>query len=250
MRAGLKAILLQALPLFARMTVQPSAERKRIISNAVRDLKAAGIWTKLDVLYVLAAHDAQAARLNWKADAYSLTAVNSPTFTTDRGYAGDGATSYLDTGWDAATNSINYKQNDATIFAWSRTAGQRNSYWVGTGASGEIRIRPRTSGDMLSYSVNSSGVVSLANTDGSGLLAVSRSSSTAMQSYRNGAALGSAGAGTSVTLSSVDINIGRCNGGFNSAECAAFGLGAQLNATEHAALYAALNTYLTAVGAA
>ena len=239
-----------ASSLFARMSSEPSATRKGHINTLISALKTAGIWTKLDVLYILAAHDAQAARLNWKADAYNLTAVNSPTFTTDRGYAGDGSTSYLDTGWDAATNGAQFTQNSATIFGWSRTAGQNNGFWLGTGTALSIALRPRSTADALRYYVNAASLTDVANTDGSGLLAASRSGANATQSYRNGNSIGSAGSVASGALSSVDVNIGRCNSTFNPAQCAAMGLGANLNATEHAALYTALNTYLTAVGAA
>ena len=34
------------------------------IKTLVDSLKSAGVWAKLDALYLLAAHDAQAARLN------------------------------------------------------------------------------------------------------------------------------------------------------------------------------------------
>ncbi len=93
----------EAAALLSRMTVTPSTARKQLIDALIATLVGAGIWAKLDALYLLAAHDAQAARLNWIADRYNLTAVNSPTFTTDRGYAGTGAAMYLDTGFNPAT---------------------------------------------------------------------------------------------------------------------------------------------------
>jgi len=50
--------------LLARMSVPPSPARRTHIDTLVKSLIAAGLWTKLDALYLLAAHDAQAARLN------------------------------------------------------------------------------------------------------------------------------------------------------------------------------------------
>ena len=52
----------------------------------------------MEGLWVTAAADAQAGRQNWVQDAYNLTTVKSPTFTADRGYQGNGTTSYLWTG--------------------------------------------------------------------------------------------------------------------------------------------------------
>ncbi|MEW6257105.1 MAG: hypothetical protein AB1592_14220 [Pseudomonadota bacterium] len=55
----------QATALIARMTAAPSTARATAIGALVRSLASAGLWQKLDALYLLAAHDAQAARLNW-----------------------------------------------------------------------------------------------------------------------------------------------------------------------------------------
>jgi hypothetical protein len=82
---------------FAAMSVEPDATRKGLLNDLIVGLKADSIWAKLLGLWVFAAHDEQAARVNAKTPAQVLTAVNSPAFTTDRSYAGDGATSYLAT---------------------------------------------------------------------------------------------------------------------------------------------------------
>jgi len=71
------------------MSVAPSAARQLVIDALIRQLKDAGVWAKLDVLYVIAAHDIQAGRVNWKnPGTFTATEVSAPTFTTDRGYAG------------------------------------------------------------------------------------------------------------------------------------------------------------------
>ena len=51
------------------------------------------------MLKVQAAHSSQAALLNWVSTSYPSSTVNSPTFTTDRGYAGDGVSSYVASGY-------------------------------------------------------------------------------------------------------------------------------------------------------
>ena len=108
----------EALALFERMSVEPTNARKAQINALFSSV--ASILPKLDSLYLTAAHDAQAARLNWVADQYNLSAVNSPTFVTDSGYTGNGTSSYLSTGMVTSTlnSSGKMKQNSLTMGAF------------------------------------------------------------------------------------------------------------------------------------
>ncbi|WP_396645705.1 right-handed parallel beta-helix repeat-containing protein [Mesorhizobium sp. IMUNJ 23232] len=85
-----------------------------LIDLTIRGLKETGVWTQLKALYVLAAHDSQAANMNWKspptAPKFDLTSSASPIFIPDIGYKGDGVDDYLDT---------NLAGNDATVFTTS-----------------------------------------------------------------------------------------------------------------------------------
>jgi hypothetical protein len=236
--------------LLNRMTTAPGAARRRLIDTCIRALIASGIWAKLDILYVLAAHDAQAARLNWKAPgSFTLTATNAPTFTSDRGYAGDGSTSYLDTGWAPATNGVNYTQDSAAYGVWSLTSAQSAAGTFGTRTSTDARAILRNASDQLKYTINSATQTTIANTDASGLFVVSRSAAAVTQSYRNGAALGAAGSGTSAALSAVNFGVGEAGAAFSSYQVAAAFTGGNLSAAEQASLYTALQAFLHALGA-
>ncbi len=114
------SVLLNAL--VARMTVAPSTDRKRAMVRLIASLLTAGVWDRLDALWLTAAHDAQAARLNWIADRYNLTAINSPAFTVDRGYKGDGSAAYLTTGFIGGGASDKSQQDSATVGATIRQA--------------------------------------------------------------------------------------------------------------------------------
>lgn len=82
-----------------QMSTPPASARQLLIDDLVTGLKADGLWSKLLALWVPAAHDAQAARLNWKDPAgVSLSPINAPVFTADQGYKGDGSSAYIDTG--------------------------------------------------------------------------------------------------------------------------------------------------------
>ena len=113
----------EALTYFAAMSVAPDDTRKGHLNTLIASLKTAGVWAKLDGLYIMAAHDAQAARVNAVNPASVATANGTITFTTDRGYAGNGTTGYLNTGFNPTTApSPKYARNSAHMGAWSRTA--------------------------------------------------------------------------------------------------------------------------------
>lgn len=115
--------------LFKAMMVQPLPGRKAAYDRFIRTLKLNDIWQKLDVLYVLAAHDAQAARLNLVAPAsFALAVTGSPVFTVDQGYAGDGSTALLTaTGYSPASVAGSRQTLDSsTLGIFTRTAASYN----------------------------------------------------------------------------------------------------------------------------
>jgi hypothetical protein len=240
------------------MTVRPQGNRAFLISDTIRRLKAADIWAKLDVLWMLAAHDAQAARLNWKAPAsFTLTAVNSPTFTADRGYAGNGTTSYLNTGWAPATNGIRYTQNDGVLGAWSRTARAGADMAIVGGwssAAALTQIVNRFTDNNVYTRVNDVGggpAVSASD----GLFTVTRVSSGGTRTtYRNGASLGATSAASNANVSTQSLYICAQNAigtasGFSTDQIAMVFLGGGLSAAEVASSYNILLGYINGIGA-
>lgn len=95
----------------------PSPSQQVLQEALIADLKTAGVWDKLDLFYVFATDgDSDYATLNWKApSSFQLTKTNSPTFTTNEGFAQSG-TAYLDSGYDLSTDGTNYTQDDAGVF--------------------------------------------------------------------------------------------------------------------------------------
>lgn len=252
------AFLPASRALFARFTTPPTYARKVLINNLIGSLIAAGVWGKLDALYLLAAADAQAARQNWVANQYNITAVNSPTFTTDRGYAGNGTSSYLRTNFNPTTavsprftrNSAHASLTDLT----SRAAANRVEFGaVSTLFTAEIATR--YTGDLGLLRINNSAAPpAFSSTVSSGRFAVSRTGATAMEAYRNAASLG-----TSSDTSSAPINgefyiccLNNVSSGlpslYSTDQIAQTGFGGALSSAEIAAMDAAIATYLTAVG--
>ena len=234
------------LALVQRMSGPPGATRAALIDTLVRAIKAAGIWSKLHCLYLLAAHDAQAARLNWAATGYALTAAGTVTFTADRGYAGDGSSGYLDTGW-APNLGL---QDSLCLGVWSRSSAQEAAPALGLGTTTGITITPRSSADTMVTRVNTATGLNATSTDGSGWFTANRSGASAVQAYRNGAPIASGTTASSAPSSATVCLMRYANALYAARPLGAAAIAASLDATEQAALYAALLAYLTAVGAA
>ena len=107
----------------ARGYALPSSYQLTLQNRLVLDLKDAGVWSKLDLFYVFATDgDSDFASINWKdPNNFECTEVNSPTFTTNEGFASNGTSSYLNTNFNLSTDGTNYSQNDAgSIFGISK----------------------------------------------------------------------------------------------------------------------------------
>lgn len=237
--------------LFAAMTTPPTAARKATINNLIVALQNAGIWASLDILYVMAAADSQAARLNWKnPSTFTLAPANSPSFAADRGYTGDGASSRLAPSWSGGTNGVNFVQNSASAWFWSRTSGQSASPDIGIISTTGNSIVARSVADNVIARVNDNDTTGQPNTDGSGFLGVQRSGSSAKRYWRNGAQVGIDISVASVAPSTSGVWVCGANpSSFSTRQEAAAAWGASLSGLE-SSFYSAMLTYMQAVGAA
>ncbi len=247
----------EAVALFARFTTPPDTARKGLINDAIKSLKTAGVWAKLDALYLFAAADNQAARRNWIADQYNVTAVASPVFTADRGYQGDGAASYLRTGFNASTAvSPKFVQNSAAYAVWLRSSATGIAR-IAMGANTTIyTLLEFASNNTLFTSVNGANgaTVNLAAAAGlAGLWAANRSGANALKVLRNGVQQATdTDASSGVANTEFFILARSSNGtaaGFSADQVSASFIASSLSDAEHLAIYNALNTYLQAVGA-
>lgn len=231
----------------AAMTVQPDATRAGLIDALIAGLKADGIWAVLDVLALPAAHDPQAGLVNAANPAQALTVAGTMTFTTDRGYAGDGSTGYIstvtnDNGWSK------FSQNSLSFGTWLNV-NATNSLVMGQINGITLRMSPTTGTNMQSR-VGSSTSVSGANTIGTGLFVSNRSDSMTIAIYRNGGAIATSASNPSTALAGEPILVNRGSTVYSTARAAAIMLGGSLDATKQAVLYTRLNSYLSAIGAA
>lgn len=240
--------------LIARFTTPPTTARAKLINTLIGSLIIAGVWAKADGLHVYAAHDAQAARRNWIADAYNATAVSSPTFAQDRGYTGNGSSSYLDTNFNPSTAGGKYQQNSACLGGWNLTiraaSAARPLVGAESAASSGSNIYVRLTGNLTFYRCNdNTEAAGLSDTVSNGLFASNRSTSSGRQAYKNGASAGSIPSNTSRALVNANLRALNDTIKFSADQIACMFWGESLTAGEHEDLYTALSAYLTAVGA-
>ena len=89
----------------------------------LKSMKNNGSWALNDLILVFANNGSKEfACINWKnPTGAKATLINSPTFTANQGFTGNGTTSYILTGYNP-NGSLNYKQNNASRFMYVRTA--------------------------------------------------------------------------------------------------------------------------------
>jgi hypothetical protein len=225
---------------------EPDAAHKSHYNNLVGTLKSAGLWAKLELVYLLANADAIAARTNLKSpgtDALGL--AGEPVFTVDRGYKGDAA-NYL-TGPALTVLSL-FTLNEASMAARSRealtpppgatfdveTTSGTNSSFRGSNASGIIVCRANASAAI--------GSAAVPNTIG--LYGWSRTGAASSFEHRNGVVL-STSTGAPTGIGTGTLQIGR-----EGRQLASVHIGGGLTESEMAALTAADLAYAQAVGAA
>jgi hypothetical protein len=236
--------------LFARMSVQPNAVRKNEYRTLLARLDEASILTKLDALYLLGAHDEQAAYLNLVQAAYDLSETGTGTFTANRGWQGDGSTGYLDSGFNPATAGGLYAQDDAHMGVWVRTEQQSAAAAIG---NTRAFIRPRNTSDQMATRGNQSAaadVTAMASSVGHSMW--SRIDATQYRRYRDGVSAGLLSV-ASDTLSSLPLYIGGSNLTADEhypGQIFAVHWGASLSSGEAAKLHEIILAYAVAVGAA
>jgi hypothetical protein len=240
-----------------------SSGREALVNALISGLDTDGVWSQLDRLFLLAAENATSALTDLKGLDLA-TAVNSPTFTTDTGYSGNGTTSYINSNYNPATDATNFAQDSAHLGVWNNTSrGDASTVEAGGGPGGgggysaEMEFRTPGSTNVRINSVGatnpSGGGFKIANTQI--FFVGNRVASPDSELYVDGATLASTNFGgtTSIAVPTGDIFIcARNTGGgpdaYSSDQLSAVTLGGGLTSGDVADLYTHLRTYMTAVG--
>jgi hypothetical protein len=105
----------------------PSTAQRLKQNTLLSSLKTSGVWNKLDTFANFATDGSSSfALIDWKRVSL-LTAVNSPTFTTNEGFTGNGTSSHINTNFTPFLNASNYQLNNASryIYIFTPTANDR-----------------------------------------------------------------------------------------------------------------------------
>lgn len=255
--AGFQRVDPDAIAIFNAMDTKPNAARKTRIKAAVVALKDDGIWSKLDRLWVMAAHEqGVTSRLDWKSPATTgrrLTEVNSPTFTANQGYTGNASNMYLNTNFTQSTDGVNMTQDSACGFVWVRNVGSSSTHVYFGGGPTRTLIYRQSSASAWVISgpsgPNTAVIQTTLSNAADGLLAANRSGASQRHGYRNGVVESSNTAASVGTTTEPFYILAWNNGGspanLISGQISFAGVGGSLTATEHANLHTALNTYMT-----
>jgi hypothetical protein len=238
-----------------------STGRKTTVNNLIVGLKADGIWTKLDRLYILAAENTQSALTDLKGLVLA-TANGPPTFVVDRGYTGtDGSgTVWIDTGFNPALAGGNYTQNSAHLSAWSNSNIATVSGGVITGLDGSTglpasNVYPQYADGNAYFRINdAANSAGTANANSTGHYIANRTGASLSGGYKNGslfATLNQA-SGALVNFAGVaicaDHNSSPSYGQGSGHQITMQSIGGGLSATDASNFYNRLRTYMTAVG--
>ncbi len=228
-----------------------SAGRQAIVTTFVAAEKTSGAWYLTDDYW----ENAPQALTSLKQRRLATT-VNSPTFTADRGYAGDGATSYVSTGFAPFSNAVAMTGTSMRAALYERTDAAAGA---GVGATNalldeqSLLLRARA-GTVMQGRLNSL-FVDIANASSIGSFAFSRSGST-FTYWKNGSSLGTVVPGVITTgaLTTRSLFIGALNlDGAAASWCAGqlglVAVGAALSSGQELAQYNAVQAWATSIGA-
>jgi hypothetical protein len=231
----------------------PSYSQQIKQNQLVLDLKAGGIWSKLDTFGVFATDgSSDFALIDWKRLS-QYTAVNSPTFTTNQGFQGNATSSYIDTNYKPSTDAINMTLNSSSFNIYTRI--DQSGFTVGHGAyltlSG-LYINAVQVGGFRSWNNSNSAGNNGIYSGAPSFYATDRNSNTTITHINNGSQIGSILISSSslanrniLLLASAD-NTTTSIGEYNNAQISVVSLGASLN-TEKTNYYNAINSYMTSI---
>lgn len=233
-----------------------TSDEQAAISTFINGLKTDNIWTTIDGLYITAGLGATsgeaaiAGKVNWKQNAFPLTASGTVTWMPDQYAKSNAVDSLLDTGYNASSGGGNYVQNSATLWVLIRDNIQDASNLFGNGAA---FVRPRNVSNAAAHRINdvTSGSKS-SITDASGLWATVRSGVNTRALYRNEVDLVASvntATSTAPTASNLRMFLAASSGAPAANQVSAFGLGGALTSTQLGNLRTRLNTLRSALGA-
>ncbi len=228
----------------------PSAAQQTLQNTLVTDLKTAGVWSKLDAFYLFATDgDSDYATLNFVApSSFQATKTNSPTFTANEGFTGDGVSAYLSTNLNASTDTTNYTQNDASFgaYAWNEVAGTGHYPITADDLSTRLRFAASSGGNRINHLSTPSprGDIS---TNKTGLIGMNRTSSTAWEGLDESGSINTGYGGNSKLLQDRNFVILKFTSNYSTNKLGVAWIGGSFTSAEWSDYVDAVDTYIAAL---
>lgn len=240
-----------------RLVTPPDSTTETNYATLIDGLVAAGLWDKLDCLFLYCVPFESYAVTNLKNATYqgyrffySSGAVMD--FTANVGFSAASQLVGVSSGFNPATASgANFARNSGSAFVFIHTAtgspanGLAIRGWDGAAVQDNVSLYPSWNGQYIGGSMNEPNTQSYLTGSGLspvGLTAMNRVNSTNQTVWRDGVELniGATGAVNSAALVSAEI--------WNSQDwpTRAFGLGSGLTTQNHEDLYDLLSAFITA----
>ena len=224
----------------------PSLSQQIKQNRLLVGLKNAAIWDKLDTFAVLATDgDSDFALIDW-IRLIDYTAFNSPTFTTNEGFQGNGTSSSIALNYTTNTNWVNVSQNNVCLFANNLVDATPLQNVVVGSRSSYVQLNIKNTSNQFSTRLHSGTLGNITSLGAIGRGYVSRNNSSNYDFYFNGNFEGTAS--TTSSLATTEIQLFRqATSAFYQTKTSYVGYGAYLDSTEIGDLDNALDTYLTSL---
>ena len=247
-----------ALSLISRMTTQPNNSLKVLINDTIISLKIAGIYSKLDCLYMFNVHDSQAACQNWAKNSHNVTISGSPIFIPSVGFQGDGVSAALNLNYTLGDQGVNFTQNNNSQgFSMFKTPSSQSAIYGGRYSSwyiGAIVYMDGSSGTYLHANQTSVNGAATYGAPVGSFVTFNRDNATDERAFRDGAnklTFSKASSNTpSVQMKALAFWDYNATGGYNTSGLSTLFFGASLTDGENATLSTIIKYFKDNVGQA
>lgn len=243
----------------AAMTNKPSGSIMTAQDTMVKALVDAGVWDKLDVLYLFAqeSNDDGEALINWiNPGANDGTLINAPSFVSLEGFTTDGLTNYINTNWNPTDDGSKFLPASAQISFYEidnvLASGVAVGSYLSVSNDNACYINVNGSGSLNGRLYEGTAVPGFTTSDSRGLNTLSRTAVDKIEVLRNGVSLDTVVTNSTPDTNSLDFFIGGANDGAldnpTGRQFAMVCMGGGLIESEVLSLYNAIETYMDSNG--
>lgn len=194
------------------MTNKPTSTIAGYQNTMVEDLVDGGYWTgRMELFYVFAQYSNSdgEALINWyDPGTYNLTDPTSVSWTSLKGFDGNGSSNYLSTGWNPNDNAKNVSQNSFTVGGYLKDDAYGIYALLGCrNGSNYLRFYPYLNATSSSITINSGLAQNATTSTRLGLMISTRRASEEQETYLNGESLEDNGSGASTGLPDYPLDL-------------------------------------------